>query len=67
MKHNKHWMVVWNKMSGDFKNATIDSNLTEDKDELVNGFQKNNPEYLVIHIGEGALPPKTYRSLDYIN
>lgn len=58
------WMVIWSKINGDFNNFALNSNLK--LEDIEAGFEKNNPNYKVIHIGEGALPPKTYRSLPYI-
>jgi hypothetical protein len=63
---NKYWMVVWHKTNGDFKIAYLKDNLNQ-IEELSAEFEIKNPDYLVIHIGEGNLPPKTYRSLDCIN
>ena len=59
-------MVVWNKKSGDFNNATINPKESENLEEVSKKFENEYPDYRVIHIGEGELPPKTYRSLDYI-
>jgi hypothetical protein len=65
--NTKFWMVVWNKKSGDFKNATIEGTQEENTELISEKFEKDYPEYRVIHVGEGAQPPKTYRSLQYVN
>jgi hypothetical protein len=58
-------MVVWNTETGDFNNANqlaVNSELAKETFEMTYG------EHLkVIHTYEGELPPKTYRSLPYIN
>ncbi|MCA1066622.1 hypothetical protein QTG56_26060 (plasmid) [Rossellomorea sp. AcN35-11] len=63
----KFWMVVYSLDSGDFRNATMTSTHDSDIDKISDVFESNNPDYRVIHIGKGALPPKTYRSLQYVN
>lgn len=64
--NKKYWMVVWKKTTGDFKIAFLKDNLNN-IEELTTKFELKNPEYRVIHIGRGDIPPKTYRSLKYIN
>ena len=61
-----YWTVVWNETTGEFKVALLKDN-SNNLEELTAKFEMNNPEYRVIHIGEGNLPPKTYRSLEYVN
>jgi hypothetical protein len=62
----KYWLVVHSQVTGDFKNATMLAAHDEDIEEVAARFEQKNPEYRVIHIGEGELPPKTYRPLEYI-
>jgi hypothetical protein len=67
MQLNKeYWMVVRSKTTGKFKNAlmTDNANIIE---VVTAKFETENPDYQVIHIGEGNLPPKTYQSLEYVN
>ncbi|MCA1064365.1 hypothetical protein QTG56_22360 (plasmid) [Rossellomorea sp. AcN35-11] len=66
MDNKPYWMVVWNKITGDFRNAKTKT-VTANQTEIAKGFEEEYPGYLVVHIGEGELPPKTYRSLDYIS
>lgn len=63
--NNEYWLVVWNKVTGDFRIALLRGN-TNNPEEIIAEFSIKNPKYKVIHIGDGNLPPKTYRSLEYI-
>lgn len=63
----KFWLVVYSTETGDFKNASMTSTQDSDVDKTSEAFENKHPEYRVIHIGEGELPPKTYRSLQYVN
>jgi len=58
-------LVIWNSETGDTMNATlmgVNAEITEETFEMIYG------EHLkVIHIFEGELPPKSYRSLPYMN
>lgn len=62
-----YWLVVYSTETGDFKNASVSISENLDIDTISELFEKNNPEYRVIHIGEGESPPKTYRALEYID
>lgn len=66
-KFNQYWMVVWSENSEEFRNA-ISFGFNEDKvKELFEEEQKEKNNYRVVHIGEGAVPPMTYRSLPYVD
>lgn len=67
INNSKYWLVVYSKATGDFLNATTFSNTNEDTEKVSELFEQNNPGLLVIHIGEGEVPPKTYRSLQYVS
>lgn len=57
-------MVVWNTETGEFRNAKYQSDL--DQEKAADHFQDKHPQLKVVHIGEGDLPPRTFRSLPYI-
>lgn len=63
----KYWLIVYSMETGDFKNATVSAQPEEETEEVGEAFEEKHPGYRVIHIGGGELPPKTYRSLQYIN
>lgn len=58
------WMVVWHVESGDFKNVKFSSSYQDD--EVINEFESTHPDFKVIHMGQGELPPKAFRSLEYV-
>jgi hypothetical protein len=63
----KYWLVVYSNETGDFKNASMLAQPDDNSETVSKKFEQKYPGYRVIHIGEGELPPKTYRSLQYIN
>ncbi|WP_216831699.1 hypothetical protein [Alkalihalobacterium elongatum] len=62
------WLIVYNRETRDFLNDTLKINreLELDLDKIIGDYENKNKKYLVIHIDEGELPPKTYRSLKYV-
>ncbi|MCL7747329.1 hypothetical protein [Halalkalibacter alkaliphilus] len=61
------WLVVYNQETRDFFNDTLMINRELDLDKIVEDYENKNKKYQVIHVGEGEFPPKTYRSLKYVN
>ncbi|WP_209124506.1 hypothetical protein [Alkalihalobacillus sp. BA299] len=57
------WLVVWNQDSGDVKRAWTYGVSEELASEL---FELTHEDQKVIHIGEGKLHPKSYRSLETV-
>ncbi|WP_209125742.1 hypothetical protein [Alkalihalobacillus sp. BA299] len=66
MENLKYWLVVYQMKTGDFKNATMLAESSDDTEKVSEKFENEFSDYRVIHIGEGEFPPKTYRSLEYI-
>jgi hypothetical protein len=62
---NEYWLVVYCQETGEFKIAFW-KNKSNNFEELSAQFEMKNPDYRAIHVGEGNLPPKTYRSLEII-
>ncbi|REE84565.1 hypothetical protein A8990_114100 [Paenibacillus taihuensis] len=61
-----YWLVVWNAETGELKNAKFTCT-TSQESEASYEFENTYPKLKVIHIGQGEKPPKTYRSLPYVN
>jgi hypothetical protein len=66
MNEKQYWIVAHSTEKGDFKNAKFPAR-SEKTEEVSLSFEEKYPGYLVVHIGLGELPPKTYRSLEYLN
>jgi hypothetical protein len=66
MHEKQYWIVAYSTEKGDFKNAKF-LTPSEKTEEVSLSFEERYPGYRVIHIGLGELPPKTYRSLEYLN
>jgi hypothetical protein len=66
-KEIQYWLVVYSKDTGEFKNVSITAEDIHDYESISAIFGLNNPEYVAIHIGKGQLPPKKYRSLEYVS
>ncbi|MCL7747331.1 hypothetical protein [Halalkalibacter alkaliphilus] len=61
------WILLYSIETKEFKNAIISEDPNESIERIADKYEENHPEFRVIHIGMGEHPPKTYRSLAYVN
>lgn len=61
-----YWMVLYKTDTKDFLNSIKYMGEQKEIDEVLITVEQDNPDFKIVLIGEGSLPPKIFRTLKYV-